>query len=153
MGEYHCAAMPGAGIEAIVRLLADPPVEVRWASCVHKLDVVSNPHPPYPPHGMIVLYIDGRDHFSDHYHSGGHAYHVIMTGYLIQVPSVHATLFARLVREGRAAYVWGPHCHLHWMPPLPKGVPFMVADAQYTYRCADNPADDVAPILRRYATS
>jgi hypothetical protein len=43
------------------------------------------------------------------------------------------TYFTRLVREGRAEFVCGPHCALHWHPVLQDREPG--PDARYTYRC------------------
>ena len=31
-------------VEAIARILVEPPVEIRWSSFVQKLEVISNPH-------------------------------------------------------------------------------------------------------------
>lgn len=99
---------------------------------------------------MIVLSNEGHREWTDHYHSGGHAYHVIKSGYLIRVPSVHATFFSRLIREGRAEYVWGPHQSLQWQPDLPHDTLFHNADARFDYKLPyDLPEIDVAPTFNQ----
>ena len=124
-------------------------MSIVWPSCVQTLRVVSNPHPGYPPYGMIILSIAGGREWCENYQSGGHANHVIKNGYLIRLPSVHATFFARLIREGRAEWVWGPHQLLHWQPDLPRVVPYQCPDARYGYKPAKElPEEDVAPELK-----
>lgn len=139
--------MPGAGTEAFVRLLVEPPVEIRWPTFVQILAVVSNPNVGYPPYGMVTLSRPDGGYMSDHYDSGGHAYHVIKNGFLITVPSLHSKFFAQLIRDGRAEYVWAPHTPLAWQPTLPASAPRTNEDARYTYkRHHEFPDVDVAPI-------
>ena len=133
-----------AEVVAYVRLLVEPPVTVQWPKAKQTLSVVSNPHPPYPPHGKIELTAPGSWTRDEHCHSGRHAYHIVMTGLKIKVPSIWSTFFERLIREGRAEYIWGPHSDLYWRPspvhqmPTPNGF--------YGYdRKGDYPEDDVAP--------
>jgi len=125
---------------AYVRLLVEPPVTVQWAKDVQTLTVVSNSHLPF---GKIELTVPSSWQRSEHCYSGGHAYHIVKHGLKIKVPSVWSTFFERLIREGRAEYVWGPHCELYWRPSPPNCLP--PPDAYFTYKKGEFPEFDIAP--------
>jgi hypothetical protein len=126
---------------AYVRLLVEPPVTVQWPKDTQTLSVINNPHQPF---GKIALTVPSSWTREEHCHSGGHAYHVVKNGMKIKVPSVFSTFFERLICEGRAEYIWGPHSDLYWRPTPKFQMP--APHAYYGYiRKTDLPLDDVAP--------
>lgn len=67
-----------------------------------------------------------------------------MNGLRLEIPGRYGTFFERLVNEGRAEYIWGPHCPLHWQPWLDG--PAISPDARFNYVPANVlPIKDLIP--------
>lgn len=120
---------------AIYRLLVSPPVAVQWRGFTQTLRVRRN---PYPPFGMIEVLIDDRPQWADHFKCGLHAEHVLANGWEVQTPGPFATLMDRLVRDGLAEVVAGPHLPVTniRMTPEQRALSPCI-DARYTYRGPD----------------
>lgn len=121
--------------EAIYRLLVPPPVTVQWRGYAQTLCVRRN---PYPPYGVIEVLIDRKGVWADHFSSGLHAEHVLRDGWRVLVPSLTGTLMVRLMSEGLAELVAGPH-KLAGIGSVPRSerLRFLGLDARYTYRGPD----------------
>jgi len=114
---------------AIYRLLVPLPVSVKWPSGDQTFEAAEQAGPPFG-----LLRITGPGSFkADHpFKSAAHVTHTLANGYKVTVPSVQHTFFARLVAEGRAAVVWGPHMQIYWLDSsITRGAP--VVDAYYTF--------------------
>jgi len=125
--------------DAIYRLLVPPPVTVRWRCCTQTLRVRRN---PYPPFGVIELITDGGRTWADNFKSGLHAEHVLANGWRVPAPGVFDTFMARLVRNGSAEIVAGPHCaYLNQKMTSEQFSRLRELDARYTYRGPDGEID------------
>lgn len=125
---------------AVYRLLVPPPVTVRWRGFTQTLRVR---RVPWPPYGMIEVLIDDRSAWTDHFKCGLHAEHVLANGWEVPAPGPFATLMDRLVRDGLAEIVAGPHLPLTnlRMTPEQRAI-WPCLDARYTYK---GPEDLLAP--------
>ncbi len=117
---------------AIYRLLVSPPVTVQWRGYTQTLRVR---RVPWPPYGMIEVLIDDRSTWTDHFKCGLHAEHVLANGWEVPTPGPLATLMDRLVRDGLAEVVAGPHLPFTNGPQVANPVRAAPQlDARYTYR-------------------
>lgn len=112
-----------------MRLLVEPPVSVEWPSFTQTLSIRGNDHQPF---GMIDITRQATWGISMHFNSTGHAYHALKNGLHIRGVWRLWPFFNRLVRDGRAEYIWGPHSLLFWLPDPPKLQ--RIPDAFYGYR-------------------
>jgi hypothetical protein len=120
---------------AIYRLLVPPPVTIQWRGFTQTLRVRRNPHPPF---GVIEVMIGQRSAWTDHFKCGLHAEHVLANGWEVMTPGPFATVMDRLVRDGLAEVVAGPHKPLTnlRMTPQQRNL-WPCLDARYTYRGPD----------------
>ena len=128
---------------AVSRLLVPPPVTVQWRGYTQTLRVRRNPWPPY---GVIEVLIDQRSAWTDHFKCGLHAEHVLANGWEVLTPGPIATLMERLVRDGLAEVVAGPHKPLTNIRMTPEQrVMWPCLDARYTYCGPDGSAGQLIP--------
>jgi hypothetical protein len=124
---------------AIYRLCVPPPVNVQWRGYTQTLRVRRN---PWPPFGVIEVLTDGKPCWADHFKCGLHAEHVLANGWEVQTPGPLATLMDRLVRDGIAEVVAGPHLPFTKAPFVSNPVRAAPQlDARYTYCGPDGAID------------
>lgn len=116
-------------VYAIYRLLVPLPVSVDWPSGRQTCSAVE-----IPGDMRARMVLTGPDHFetSQNFSSVGHVHHTLGNGFKVRIPSVINNFLAKLVREGRAEVIWGPHVELYWLDSSIR-MRGPVADAYHTF--------------------
>lgn len=117
----------------VYRLLVPLPVTVEWPSGKQHLRLTESQLPPY---AQADLYAgdEATGFYVQRFRSVAHAEHTFRRGLELELPSVVVTFFERLVRDGRAEILHGPHCPLTYLPAPPPNPPWPMLDAFWTFQ-------------------
>lgn len=118
-------------LHVVYQLLEPLPVSVQWKSGRQTLLPTISERPPFCDLNLVwgdKTFGIGAGRFA----SLDHAQHTLRWGYELTPPNPVATFFERLVSDGRASVLHGPHCPLRVMT-LPAKPPHLCLDAHYTW--------------------